>query len=240
MLPLKHQNKLREQYQQKHPGWRTSGEIYQYLVYQQIKQSGRVLDLGCGRGGLSEKLSNMGIDIDGIDIDFQSLQNHRNKTIQLYNGDSNTLPFKSNSYTTIISSWTLEHLQEPLRTFQEINRILKPGGSFIFLTPHKNHPIVLANMISKIMPTLQNNLVKILYDRDDTDTFPVYYLANTEISINQLTKKAGLRSAQIQIIKDPTYLAFNQIMFKLSVLLEKIMSKNWGIHLIGTIQKPNH
>ena len=89
--------------------------LLQYLVYHQIKQSGRVLDLGCGRGGLSEKLSNMGIDIDGIDIDFQSLQNHRNKTNQLYNGDSNTLPFKSNSYTTIISSWTLEHLQEPLR-----------------------------------------------------------------------------------------------------------------------------
>ena len=95
-------------------------------------------------------------------------------------------------------------------------------------------------MISKIMPTLQNNLVKILYDRDDTDTFPVYYLANTEKSINQLTKKTGLRSAQIQIIKDPTYLAFNQTMFELSVLLEKIMPKNWGIHLIGTIQKPNH
>ena len=114
-----------------------------------------------------------------------------------------------------------------------------PGGKFIFLTPHKKHPIVLANMLTRIAPNLQNTLVKALYDRNNTDTFPVYYLANTEKQLNQIAQQTGLNRVNLHIIKDPTYLAFNKQMFKLFVSLENMMSENWGIHLVGTIQKPN-
>ena len=56
MLSLDRQNKLREQYRQMHPTWRPATEVFADLVRAQLRPESRVLDVGCGRGGLVEQL----------------------------------------------------------------------------------------------------------------------------------------------------------------------------------------
>ena len=55
MLPLDRQNQLRERYRKVRRDWKTSGEVYEAAVRGHLHVDMRVLDLGCGRGGLPEK-----------------------------------------------------------------------------------------------------------------------------------------------------------------------------------------
>ena len=74
MLPLSRQNAYRERYRAFRPGWRTSGEAFEALTRQYIGPGARVLDLGCGRGGVMElfwrevKLP-VGLDPDHASLD---------------------------------------------------------------------------------------------------------------------------------------------------------------------------
>ena len=54
MLTLDKQNALRERYREANPGWRPATEVYSELVQRAINPASRLLDLGCGRGGLLE------------------------------------------------------------------------------------------------------------------------------------------------------------------------------------------
>jgi hypothetical protein len=38
-------------------------------------------------------------------------------------------------------------------------------------------------------------------------------------------------------VPDPTYLAMNGLMFRASVLSERLMPKGWGVHLLGDLTK---
>ena len=240
MLPLHHQNKLRERYRQMNPDWSPSGEVFEQTVSNYVGNDNQILDIGCGRGGLSEKLVYQGKQVHGLDIDWNSMISHRDSLIQLCAAHCNFLPIKSSTYQIVISSWLLEHLPDPLTCFREVKRVLEPGGHFIFLTPNKSHPIVMANTLSRLIPRLQSILVERLYQRMGADTFPAYYLANTQTTLRTLAEQSGLQLIDIRAINDPTYTAFNEIMFKTSITLDKFIPKMWGIHLVGVIKKPYH
>jgi trans-aconitate methyltransferase len=57
MLSLAEQNRWREVYRQRRPDWRPATEVYAGLVRSFLKPETRLLDLGCGRGGLVEQLA---------------------------------------------------------------------------------------------------------------------------------------------------------------------------------------
>jgi malonyl-CoA O-methyltransferase len=47
-------------------------------------------------------------------------------------GDAHELPFTDRSFELVFSSLTLQWCENPLRVFQEIFRVLKPGGALVF------------------------------------------------------------------------------------------------------------
>ncbi|MDO8555668.1 MAG: class I SAM-dependent methyltransferase [Nanoarchaeota archaeon] len=55
-------------------------------------------------------------------------------------GDAQKLPFANNSFDTVFSSQTLEHIPYPQKVIDEIHRVLKPGGVCI-LTTHMANPL---------------------------------------------------------------------------------------------------
>ena len=77
MLPLSKQNAYRERYKALRPGWRTSGEEFEALTRQHIGPGARVLDLGCGRGGVMELFWREVRLSVGLDPDHASLVEHR-------------------------------------------------------------------------------------------------------------------------------------------------------------------
>ena len=69
----------------------------------------------------------------------------------------------------------------------------------------------------------------------EADTFPVRYRANTEMSIRAQATLCGLEVAELKVIADPTYLALNGLMFRASVLSERLLPATWGVHLLGDL-----
>lgn len=238
MLSLDRQNQYRERYRARRPGWAPSGERYESLVRSYVQPGTRLLDLGCGRGGLIEKL---GGDVAlplGIDPDRLSLAEHRSPHTLRVCAPAQSLPLPASSVDLVIATWLLEHLADPAAVLAEVQRTLRPGGHFITLTPNANHPLLLANRISQALPRLQRWLVPRLYARSQDDTFRVHYRANSPARLRALATRAGLVLVALQVIPDPTYTAFNDALFGLSVAAERLIPPGLKVHLLADFEKP--
>jgi SAM-dependent methyltransferase len=238
LLSLEQQNELREQYRQERPEWQPATEFYADLVRSKLEPSSRVLDLGCGRGGLVEQLEHPLNQVFGVDADVASLQEHRLAgKLSLTAALSHNLPFPDESFEVVFASWVLEHLAEPERVMVEIGRVLRPGGLFIFITPNKRHPLVALNSLINRFSNFQDELVRLFYGRVSADTFPAYYRANTSTEIRQMAAEAGMALVVSQAIPDPTYLALRPNWFNAAVRLEERLPPHRAIHLVGMIEK---
>lgn len=217
-------------------GWRPATAVYQDWVASQLRPGAHVLDLGCGRGGIVERLGDEGTWV-GTDPDLSSLQDHRRPYVMRACGPSEALPFPSASFDLVVSSWVFEHLSRPGTTFAEIARVLRPGGRVIFLTPNARHPLPRLSIGLAQMEALQQRLVPVIYRREAADAFPVAYRANTAQEIIQLAVDAGLRLVRIDWIADPSYLAWETLTFWLAVGISQLLPARWKVHLVGELIK---
>ena len=234
-LPLPVQNAYRERYRAIKPGWRSSGDQLEAIVRSHVTRESRVLDLGCGRGGVVELIWRDVKMAAGLDPDSPSLADHRAAGMPVVRGVGERMPFADESFDLIVCLWVLEHLQDPPATLREVRRVLSPGGHFVFVTPNMRNPLMLANRLGKALPALQRRLVPRVYGRDEADTFPVQYRANTVDSIREYAEQSGLDVYDLRVVPDPTYLAMNSFMFRASVMSERLMPKGWGVHLLGDL-----
>lgn len=114
-----------------HALWRSA----EALSFSRIKYKSPTLDLGCGWGEFS------GVVFDKIEMGVDINQGELNRALsgQRYNkvrwADARKLPFKTNSFKTVISVSVLEHIEHSDKVIQEVKRILRPGGLFIFSVP---------------------------------------------------------------------------------------------------------
>jgi SAM-dependent methyltransferase len=237
MLPLARQNAYRARYAQLNPGWRSSGDELEALARHHIRSGARVLDVGCGRGGVLELLWPAAALAVGLDPDWRSLAGQRT-SMPLACGLGEALPFASAVIDVAVAVWVLEHLPRPEFVLGEIYRVLRPGGRFLVLTPNVRHPLLWANRAGQLVPAVQRALVPALYGRAEADTFRVHYRANTPARLAALAVAAGFQVETLRTIADPTYLAFNEPLFRLSLLLERCLPVGWGVHLLGVLVKP--
>ncbi len=244
MLPLSKQNIYRARYARLRPGWRTSGDEFEALTRQYISPSARVLDLGCGRGGVMELFWRDVNHYVGLDPDLTSLREHRLRPLAsaprpplLTCALGDLLPFRAQSFDLVIALWVFEHLADPARVFREIARVLAPGGHLLFLTPNAHHPLILFNRFNWAFPVVQKILVPRLYGRAETDTFRVHYRANTLAQLHRLAAAPGFHISSLRAISDPTYLAFNELFFQVSIMFEALLPASLGVHLLGDLTK---
>ncbi len=231
-LSLERQNAYRMRYRAQHPGWRPATEVYEDLIRQHLQPEMRVLDLGCGRGGVLEQLGEAVSRPIGLDFDLASLREHRLPGLPRAVALAEALPLRDACIDVLTCSWVLEHLADPVKVFREVWRVLRPGGCWIWLTPNASSIIVLLN---RILRPLQRVLVLRLYGRAEADTFPVRYRANTPSQIAALALKAGLSCELIRKVEDPSYLAFNPLLFRLSAVLCQVTPP---VHLVGVLARP--
>lgn len=90
-----------------------------------------ILDIGCGFGEFAEAFVDDYIDM-GIDSASKDLFTAAKK--KLYNnltlGDARNMPFSDNTFSTVISISTMEHIPDVDKVFKEVYRVLKPNGIF--------------------------------------------------------------------------------------------------------------
>lgn len=107
-----------------------------YRFSQEIKDRVPVWDFGCGPGNTSEYLHNLGVEISGLDLSENMLEQARiyHPTISFKKGDILDLKFENDSIAGIVAFYAIVHFtdQQVLRAFHEVFRVLQPGGIFLF------------------------------------------------------------------------------------------------------------
>ena len=109
-----------------------------------LKAGDNVLDLGCGRGRVAAHIATYsGANVTGINIDQGQLdnatafaqQNNLSQQCHFINGDFNELPlnFPDNHFDKIYAMQPLSLSRNLEKLFQDLHRILKPGGKVYFL-----------------------------------------------------------------------------------------------------------
>lgn len=87
-----------------------------------------ILDIGCGTGSFGRHCP-PGIDVHGVDHDRGALATASQfETVAAIDIDADELPFADGSFDAVLLKDILEHLRDPSRLLQEVNRVLRPGG----------------------------------------------------------------------------------------------------------------
>lgn len=106
-----------------------------------IPSAGHCLDLGCGDGKLTSILfdGNLkeGLSLIGIDGDVYETQQapYSLPYTRVHTCWASNIPEPSESFDHVISNSVLEHIQDIDATIQEVARLLKNGGTFLFTVP---------------------------------------------------------------------------------------------------------
>lgn len=96
----------------------------------------RVLDIGCGRGGITEVFATY-FDSEAIGIDINSDLFKEDRDITYMKIDANgSLPFEDNSFDFISCLGLIEHIEFYDNLIEEIKRILSDKGFCLFIFPN--------------------------------------------------------------------------------------------------------
>lgn len=109
--------------------------------YLNNKPLNRILDLGCGTGRLSEKLLSLSDNVYGVDASREVLKIAREKHphLKLAFAEAIDLPYENDFFDLVVINGSLHHFFAMEQTFQEVERVLAPGGVFALLgEPNSN------------------------------------------------------------------------------------------------------
>jgi O-antigen chain-terminating methyltransferase len=121
-----------------------------YLPYVRAAAAGTakapILDIGCGRGEWLEVLKDNGLAASGVDLNRITAAHCRERGLEVAEADA--LDYLRGLETASIGAVTaihvIEHLpfRQMMLLFDEVRRVLKPGGVAIFETPNPENLIV--------------------------------------------------------------------------------------------------
>jgi SAM-dependent methyltransferase len=107
-----------------------------FKEYRFERENLKILNAGCGTGGLFKFLSKYSENYFGMDISEHALFFSKNRNIsKLCKGDILHIPFKDESFSIIFVLDVMEHLENYIRAMHEIFRILKKNSFFFLLFP---------------------------------------------------------------------------------------------------------
>lgn len=113
-------------------GWKILLNYFAYTFTTHLENNAKILDVGCGTGLLAKELSSYGLkNLHGTDISKESLK--LAEKFDIYQSLSigelgKKLDFADNTFDAWVSSGVFTRQQVPLNAFEELTRILKPGG----------------------------------------------------------------------------------------------------------------
>jgi len=114
------------------PAHRAIVRALEAKIYDGMEFARPVLDIGCGDGYFAQAALPVPLDA-GIDPSPAALAecSHLGIYRELKQAGGAEIPFPDASFATVVSNCVLEHIPEIDKTLHEIQRVLKPGGTFV-------------------------------------------------------------------------------------------------------------
>jgi SAM-dependent methyltransferase len=130
---------------------RLSALLYEHVVDGTALAGRRVLEVGSGRGGGSAHLARehrpaavMGVDASRNLVKW-ARSRHSAPNLSFVRGDALAVPFPDESFDVVVNIESSHCYPSRLRFFEEVSRVLRPHGRFLFAdilypTPETNGP----------------------------------------------------------------------------------------------------
>lgn len=161
----------------------------------QLKNSEKLLDVGCGTGTLVIVAKDLHPknDIIGIDIDqnilriAQSKTNEKELKIKFINASADKLPFDTSTFDVVVSTLIFHHLPLSVKkgAIKEIKRVLKNNGRFLLVDFGKADGLLLKLLYNlevwlhiKEAETLKDNVEGVICALLKQEGFKVRYVAS--------------------------------------------------------------
>jgi SAM-dependent methyltransferase len=95
----------------------------------------RVLEVGCGRGELAERIQvEVGAEVIAVDQSERMVELTRARGVDARVGDVQGLPFAAGSFDCAVAAWMLYHVDDLDRGLAELARVTRPAGRLVAIT----------------------------------------------------------------------------------------------------------
>jgi ubiquinone/menaquinone biosynthesis C-methylase UbiE len=193
------------------------------LCASRIKAGSLILDIGAGPSNTtSDFLATLGT-VWGVDMSKEVAGNRALASWKIFDGRK--MPFEDNSFDFCVSDWVLEHVEEPARHFAEVNRILRPGGSYCFRTLNAFHYV---GAISRFSPFWFHKAVTSRLrglENETREPYPTFYRCNTLRAVHHTALKTGFSEATVKMLEaEPSYGRASPLLFYPMFLWERTVN----------------
>jgi SAM-dependent methyltransferase len=223
---------------------RDSAVEFYTLVNAVLHSEATVLDVGAGRGAFLEDRSSyrrdlrllkgrvaevIGIDRDPVVATNASLDRH-------FVVDDDRIPLADESVDVIVSDWTFEHVSDPRRFADELDRVLKPDGWICARTPNKWG---LTGIGARLFPDRVHSLLlkRLLPGRQEKDVFPVQYKLNTRGAIREYFPSPRFVDCSYLENGDPSYHAESEMVWRATEILFRLTPRSLAAKFFIFLQK---
>ncbi len=227
--------------------------IFVRLVLKEIAKRAdpvSVLDIGCGGGmgmdagrdeyvrAIAREAGTMyGVEPDESVTPLPGVFDHYQHALL------ETADLAPQSIDVAYSFMVMEHVADPTSFFQAVYRVLKPGGSYIFITPNGRH---FFTRVSKALHLLRVDewMLRVLRRRQADDYhYPVQYKCQTPSAIDDVLKGIGPASTDYVFVENRGLTGYFPGPLR-PVLWLLVLKRKWWhnpnclLNLIGRITKP--
>lgn len=111
------------------------------IIVDALGRPQRVLDIGTGDGQVARALRDAGAEVTGIDpiTEMVTTAAERAPDIPLAQAEAAGLPFADGSFDAAVACLVFEHIDDVDAAIADVARVVRPGGTFLFLL---NHPLL--------------------------------------------------------------------------------------------------
>ena len=227
------------------PGLQYSQRTYEEHLGRWVPEGATWLDIGCGRRLLpawrataeQQLLKRVGCLV-GTDLSIDSLHDNTSVALKIC-APAEALPFDSKCFDLVTANMVVEHLADPEASFKEVNRVLRPGGVFVFHTPNAAaYPTVLARMFPD---NLKRIAARMLDGRRGEDVFPTFYRGNSAATVRALAHHCGFEIEVLSLVSTTALfsvippLAFIELLWLRALRDER--RREWRSNLIVALRK---
>ena len=101
------------------------GQVREFVAHHRLEDK-RILEIGSGRGYLQDVVA----DYTGLDLSPSVAPNYHKPFVV---GSATALPFADSAFDAAWTVWVVEHIPTPEKAFEEMRRVVKPGGLLLLV-----------------------------------------------------------------------------------------------------------